>query len=635
MPQCVKKVRTCGDVLALSSDGMNDRRPRTFPLRWHLVLLVMGILLPGVVFGALIAYRLSTSERAIAERRLVRSARDLATAVDREMSSSIRALSALAASERLERGDLAGFHAEARRVAGTQPSWTTVLLLSPDGRKMVNTSLPWGAPLPPANEMASLRRTVETRRPAVGDLARWAGDLAFPVRVPVLQAGELRWVLTAAIAPRMLAGFVGPPLTPEEEWTRTVVDRNGTIVARTRDPERFVGRPGTPSFLRSIRDIPEGLVPSTTLDGELVYTAFSHAPLSGWTAIIAVPREVVDGPARRAMLAVAGAGLAFLLVTGLGAFLLARRVARAIASASSAAATLAHGGRPHVEPSRVAEVARLAEALDRSADLLAERERERNEHLARAEAARADAESASRAKDEFLAMLGHELRNPLGPIRNGAHLLRQLVPGDERVARVLEIIDRQIVHIVRLVDELLDASRIARGKIVLQKEWLDLRLVARNVYEDFKPDFERARIALLLDLPPDEVWVHGDRTRLVQCLGNLLHNALKFTPEGGNVALILDVEEGLAHLEVGDDGPGIDPGLLPTLFEPFSQGPQPLDRGQGGLGLGLALVKGLAELHGGTVRAHSEGAGKGTVFTVSLPVAPPAPAAAGAVSQAY
>ncbi|HEX5715422.1 MAG TPA: sensor histidine kinase [Thermoanaerobaculia bacterium] len=609
--------------------------PRAFPLRWHLMVLVVGTLLPVVLFGAVVAHQLSQSERAAAERRLMQSARDLATTVDREMSSTIRTLSALAASEPLERGDLESFHAEARRVAKTQPSWLTVILLLPDGRQVVNTKRAWGAPLPSATEPASLRRTVETRSPAVGDLARGVdGTLAFPVRVPVLHSGELRYVLTAAIAPQMLAGFVDRQLSPQEEWTRTVVDRQGMVVARSRDPERFVGKPGTPSFIRSLREAREGLRPSTTLDGQPVYTAFSHAAFSGWAAIIAVPRGVVEGPARRTMIAVAGAGLALLLVSGLGAFVLSRHVSQGIASAASAAAVLAHGGRPRVQPSRVAEVARLAEALDQSADLLAQRERERNEHLARAEASRADAESASRAKDEFLAMLGHELRNPLGPIRNGAHLLRQLVPDNERVARVLEIIDRQIAHIVRLVDELLDASRIARGKVVLQKERLDLRLVARNVYEDFTPDFDRVRIAFHLDLPPAEVWVHGDRTRLAQCLGNLLHNALKFTPEGGNVALALTVEGDLALLEVRDDGPGIDPGLLPALFEPFSQGPQPLDRGQGGLGLGLALVKGLTELHGGTVRAHSDGPGKGTVFTVSLPLEPAVePAAIGAAPR--
>jgi len=593
------------------------------------VLLVVGTLAPLVVFGALVAHQLSSSERAAAERRQIQSARDLAAAVDREMSSTIRTLSALAASERLERGDLEGFHAEASRAAKTQPSWMTVLLLSPAGRQLVNTMLPRGAPLPPTSEPASLRRTVETRRPTVGDLARGTGGyLAFPVRVPVLRNGELRYVLTAAITPQMLADVVDRQLSPTEEWTRTIVDRRGIVVARTRSPERFVGKPATPSFFRVVQESKDGLVPQTTLDGELVYTAYSRAPLSEWTAIIAVPREIVDGPALRVMLAVLGAGLAVLVVSGLGAFFLSRHVSRGIGSAASAAAVLAHGGRPQVNPSRVAEVALLGEALERSADLLSQRERERNEHLQQAEAARAEAESASRAKDEFLAMLGHELRNPLGPIRNGAHLLRQMLPKDQKVIRVLEIIDRQLGHIVRLVDDLLDASRIARGKAVLKRELLDLRALARDVHEDFKPELDRARIAFHLVLPKTEVRVDGDRTRIAQCLGNLLHNALKFTPAGGNVSLELTVEGGLASLSVRDDGLGINPAILPSLFEPFSQGPQPLDRSQGGLGLGLALVKGLTELHGGTVRAHSDGEGKGTLFTILLPVEPATAAAA-------
>src|SRR5689334_8625863 len=180
---------------------------QALPLRWHLMLLVVGTLLPVVLFGAVVAHRLSQAERATAERRLVQSARDLASNVDREMSSAIRTLSALAASERLERGDLEGFHAQARRVAKTQPSWLRVSLQLPDGHQLVNTQYPWGAPLPPAAELASLRRAARTRRPAVGDLARGAdGTLTFRVRVPVLYSGELRYVLTAAIAPQMLAG---------------------------------------------------------------------------------------------------------------------------------------------------------------------------------------------------------------------------------------------------------------------------------------------------------------------------------------------------------------------------------------------------------------------------------------------
>lgn len=186
------------------------------------------------------------------------------------------------------------------------------------------------------------------------------------------------------------------------------------------------------------------------------------------------------------------------------------------------------------------------------------------------------------------------------------------------------MIDRQVVHMTRLVDELLDASRVTRGKVVLQTEELDLRDVARDVCEDFEPDLTRAEINLDLDLPAAPVPVLGDRTRLAQTLGNLLHNAAKFTPAGGRVSVRLAADEEMATLTVRDDGCGIAPEVLPTLFQPFSQGPQPLDRSRGGLGLGLALVKGLVELHGGTVQASSDGPGRGTELRIDLPVAAPA-----------
>lgn len=229
-------------------------------------------------------HRLAAHQRTAAERRLIQSARDLGASLDREMSSTIRVLSALARSERLERGDLAAFGAEVKRAAATQP-WMSVLLLSPDGRQLVNTAAPLA---PRSSEPASLRQVLATRQPVVGDLARGPrGRLAFPVRVPVIRAGHVRYVLTAVITPEALSEVVARQFSAREEWTRTLVDRTGRVAA-------------------------SGLA------------------------------EVVE----------------------------------------------------------VAEVARLAEALERSADLLSQREQERNEHLARAEAARTEAEAANRAKDD-------------------------------------------------------------------------------------------------------------------------------------------------------------------------------------------------------------------------------------------
>ncbi|HSK75772.1 MAG TPA: sensor histidine kinase [Thermoanaerobaculia bacterium] len=599
------------------------RRP--FPLKWHLALLVVGMLLPVVLFTGIVLHRLAQSERAMAERRLMRSVRDLASLLDREMSGTIRTLSALAESERLDRGDLPAFYAEASRVLKTQPSWNGVILLSPDGQQLVNTGHPWGTKLPGANEPASLKRVVETGRPLVGDLVPGGlrRMLAFPVRVPVVRGGAVQYVLTAVMTPKALESLVAQQTSPNEEWTRTVVDGRGVVVARSRAPERFVGQSGTPSFLRLIREAPEALHPETTLDGKPVYLAFRRADLSGWTAVIGVPRDVVEGPARRSLLVVAGIGLALLTLSGLGASLFSRRLSRSLRSAALAADTLALGRRPEPRPSSVAELARLSEALERSAELLIWKGRQLNEQLARTEAARAEAETASRGKDHFMAMLGHELRNPLAPIRNGVYLLRELLPPDEKVERVRTMIERQLAHLTRLVDDLLDASRIERGKVVLQTQPLDLRLVVREAAGDFEGQLDRAGLAFHLTVPETPVRIEGDRTRLAQCLGNLLHNALKFTPAGGRVLLSLSVDGGLARIEIEDNGAGIDPALLPTLFQPFAQGPQPLDRSQGGLGLGLALVKGLVELHGGTVSVASAGTGLGTRIAILLPLAQP------------
>ncbi|HJX27066.1 MAG TPA: ATP-binding protein [Thermoanaerobaculia bacterium] len=594
------------------------RRP--LPLRWHLILLLVGTLLPVTLFVGVVTQRLARNERETAERRLALSVRDLAAALDREMSSTIRVLSALAESEPLDRDDLPAFHREAVRIAGTQPSWLGVLLLAPDGRQLVSSAEPWGTPLPRAIEMESLRRTVATGRPTVGDLALGKRRrLAFPVRVPVIRDGEVRYVLTATMTPQALADLVVRQLPASEEWTRTLVDGRGIVVARTRAPERFVGQPATPSFLRRIRETPESLERTITMEGTAVYTAFRRAQLSGWTAVIAVPVDVVEGPARRSTLMVAGSGLALLLLSGWGAFLLSRHVSRSIESAAAAAATLATGGRPRVEPSMVSEAARLATALEASADLLLERQRQLEGHLELAEVARAEAEAANRAKDEFLAMLGHELRNPLGPIRNGVYVLRESLPADAKVQRIQEMIERQLTHITRLLDDLLEVSRISRGKVELRRQVLDLREVVRGVHESFKYQLDHARIGFFLALPDEPVWIEGDETRLAQCLGNLLHNALKFTPAGGHVSLSLMAGAEDAEIVVQDNGGGIDPALLPKLFQPFAQGPQSLARDKGGLGLGLALVKGLIGLHGGTVQATSEGEGRGSRFTLRLP----------------
>ncbi len=228
---------------------------------------------------------------------------------------------------------------------------------------------------------------------------------------------------------------------------------------------------------------------------------------------------------------------------------------------------------------------------------------------------------ADRRKDEFLGMLSHELRNPLAPIRNSVFLLRRSHdPAQAELA--IQVIDRQAAHLTRLVDDLLDVTRIARGKIQLRPERIDLRELVMRTGDDFRPVIEERGVAYRVVVPRERVWVRADPTRVAQVIGNLLHNAAKFTRPGQEVALSLEIAAGTARLRVRDTGAGIDPRLLRTIFEPFVQADTSLARTEGGLGLGLALVKGIVELHGGSVRADSAGKGMGTTFSVDLPLAP-------------
>ena len=247
----------------------------------------------------------------------------------------------------------------------------------------------------------------------------------------------------------------------------------------------------------------------------------------------------------------------------------------------------------------------------------------------RLEVARALLESAEqlreteRRKDDFIAVLAHELRNPLAPVRSAVEIMRRLDPGDPRLARTREVIARQVDHMTRLIDDLLDVSRIGRGKLALRFDRCDLARIARDTAEDYQASLESEGLRLLIDVPETPIWVEGDAVRLAQMLGNLLNNAGRFSHAGGliTVEVRVDTVIGQAMMRVADTGVGIGSELLGRLFNPFEQGPQDLSRSRGGLGLGLALTQGLATLHGGHIEANSPGPDLGATFTLWLPLA--------------
>ncbi|MBC7454664.1 MAG: response regulator [Massilia sp.] len=230
---------------------------------------------------------------------------------------------------------------------------------------------------------------------------------------------------------------------------------------------------------------------------------------------------------------------------------------------------------------------------------------------------------ADRRKDEFLAMLAHELRNPLAPISMAAQILKIGPANPARLQQTCAIIERQVLHMTRLLDDLLDVSRVTRGTVVLAQDLHDMRAVVDQALEQARPLINAREQRLMLTLPGDSAMVHGDGTRLVQIVTNLLNNAAKYTAPGGDIGITLDARGDTVVLAVRDNGIGIDAALLPHVFDLFIQGERSSDRAQGGLGLGLALVRSLAERHGGAVQARSGGRGQGSEFEVTLPLAEP------------
>jgi signal transduction histidine kinase/ActR/RegA family two-component response regulator len=296
------------------------------------------------------------------------------------------------------------------------------------------------------------------------------------------------------------------------------------------------------------------------------------------------------------------------------AFLMGKRVAAPIAALAAAGGRFESGAdAPTPGAERIDEIARLDRALRESARTA----RERQERL---QDQTTQMQEADRRKDEFLAMLSHELRNPLAPLRNAAYILRNPGRSEADAKWSLELIERQVRHLSRLLDDLLDVSRITRGKLELRRERCALAAVVDSARETSQPAIQDGGHELSVELPAEPVHLEADPIRLSQVLSNLLNNAARYTPAGGHIRLRAERRGRELTITVTDDGVGIPGHILPHVFDMFSQGDPGIARSSGGLGIGLALARGLVEAHGGTIEARSEGHGKGSQFVVRLPI---------------
>ncbi len=582
-------------------------------IRSRLWALTLATLLPMAIFGAVGAHMLVQRERDSFERAALDRVRALMTAIDAEMRASITPLELLARSPALDGEDLTAFRVEAQRaLEGRRGDWSNIVVSDPDtAQMMMNLLVPPGAPLFKTLDPASVLEAAKSARPTIGNVVT-GGVLnrpLFTVRVPVLRDGKAKYVLSAVVESTVVGGIVDRQKFPAT-WAVAVLDGSYSFVVRRPEPVKGSAAAPSESLKRALDSAPQGFQRGQLLDGSEIYRAFQRSSLSRWSASIAVPRSVVEQSLNGVYVLVAGfAGAAML---GLWiAWWLASRISQPIAALARAAPALGRGETAALPPAgAVDEVRELARALGESAVAIRDREeRQRQaEHALR---------TADRAKDEFLAMLGHELRNPLASVSNAAQLLKMAKHQPQVLENVSAILGRQVEHMTRLVDDLLEVGRVTGGKVRLQREPLDLAATIVHWLDAWRSDSRFLHHEVSTALQP--VWVFADRARIEQVFSNLLDNAIKYTPAGGQIRISLRAENGNAILEISDTGLGMPPELIGRVFDLFVQGERSLAREQGGLGIGLTMVKRLVELHGGTVQAKSEGTNHGATFTIELP----------------
>lgn len=593
----------------------------TGPLRRRLFLLALVAILPLTVIVGVGLYALLHQQRAQVQRVGLEFARALATAVDAELGRTVAVLDSLATTPTLDRGELSAFQARAERVLATQPHWAAVTLADLSGKPLVDTRFRGRVDLPPLAERGTFDRVVRTRVPMVGNLARSpGGDQLFAVRTPVIRDGHLQYVLSAIVKPEAIRAVITRQRVPGD-WVISVFDGNGLRVTRSRAHEENLGGRAAVSLQALMASgADEGVGQTYALEGDRIYSAYSRLKDSGWSAVPGIPAALVEGAVDRS-LALYGGGVVISIMLGTAAALwVARSISRPMGQLRTAAQALGHHQQPSVPTTSIPEIREVAEALTVAAGERMRADAERDRSLQKEHDARAAAEAANRAKDEFLAVLSHELRTPLNAVYGWARMLRKgQIPGD-RAERALEAIERNANAQVQLIDDLLDVSRVITGKMRLDVRPVDLRGVVEAALDAVRPAAEAKTIALQSALDAKAGPIVGDADRLRQVVWNLVMNAVKFTPRGGTVQVHLERMNLHVRIVVSDTGQGITPDVLPFVFDRFRQGDSSTTRAHSGLGLGLALVKHLVDLHGGRVHAYSEGEGKGATFVVELPL---------------
>jgi signal transduction histidine kinase len=601
-----------------AAGGLPERLPS---IRFRLAMLVFACVLPAGLVSAYLIYDHYQVERTLLLGEALATARSMVAVVDRDFDTVTTSLRTLSTSNDVGFDNLEEFRLQAANVHAILPITDIGLLDAASNRQLMDTVRAPGN-VPGSSDPALIRQVVRDGQPAVSNLYVPAdgGAPFITIGVPVFSHGVVTRVLTAGLRPQMLGTILSEQKLPES-WRAAILDSRGTVVARNRDIDAYLGKPANPDMLKRMQDAPEDHIDTRTLDGLDVVSIYSRSPKSGWTVALGVPRQTLSAGLLRTLESLILATVV-LLTIGLGlAWLVGGRIARSVQALIAPATALGKGGAMTVPRLDFKEAEQVAASLQSAALALDEAKQAAASEMAERRTAQAALIAADVRKDEFLATLAHELRNPMAPLVNALEILKMGDAIKTPPRNLLDIMERQMRQMVRLIDDLLDVSRITTNKLSIKSETLTLQEVIAYARETVGIFIDKRKHHLMISLPPQPVLLDGDATRLSQVFSNLLNNAAKYTPPGGNIALEATLLEGRVRVTISDTGIGIAPAVLPHVFDIFFQADHSLGRTQSGLGIGLPLARRLVELHGGSISAASPGEGQGSTFTVELPVA--------------
>lgn len=581
-------------------------------MRWLLAALQVFTLVPVLVFALWLLYQQWQLGQNEVKRELQQNVRSLAVAVQRELDSSARQLQRVSEGPTLQQGSLEEFHRYMGTLSSEQQEWNSLVLIE-GGRPLLSSEVDFGQPQPAVAPLDYQQITLSSQ-PRVTDVytSPATGLPSVAVVVPVPRAnGSHDQLLLAQLSATQLANLLQEPLR-DVDIVSSVVDTQGRIVSRNRMFGKFFGQPATPTYLAAIREAPSGFARTRTLEGKYALSAW-HRMDNGWTVGVGAHSDVYDAMLARSLWRTGALGLLMLALSLLFALWVARRMSRSIEAAAVNARALAEELPVPRGHDNIVQIDRLLGAQFEASQRL---QVLRREHTAALDGLHDELHR----RDDFISMLAHELRNPLAPIFTAVAILKRSPGLSEKEQGVVTIVGNQSRQLKRLVDDLLDASRLVSGRISLQRCATRLDTLVREASEAMAPVAAEKELHLALSLPDAPVELLADPERVSQILHNLLDNALKFGALGGTVWLRLHTEGDTAVVTVTDEGIGIAPQRLKDLFKPFSQIDPGVARSNSGLGLGLSTSRSLAEMHGGTLTADSPGLGHGTTLRLCLPL---------------